>query len=360
MLLTVLSACGTPRPPLPPSLELPKPVTDLRASRKSNRVSLVWTVPSKTTDSTRLRHLGPTLVCRSLELAVNHCDQIGTIEPSDLPPPKPQAPNSKNKDKNATRPIEAAYSDLLSPKFAELDPTGFVTYAVETQNGDLRFAGLSNQVQIPLVPTLPPPSDLSASVTAEGVVLTWTVVLPEIEPPGVSYTYRLYRRDHSTQAIAVAGELSMNLVAAAQPSFLDNGADWQKTYDYWITIVSNLMRNSVFQVEGDDSAPIQVAVTDIFPPAMPNGLQAVASGEGQLPFIDLAWAPNTEPDLAGYNAYRRQGSADWVKLNTQPVKSPSFRDTDVVRGNLYEYSVSAIDLRGNESARSEVTRERIP
>jgi len=137
--------------------------------------------------------------------------------------------------------------------------------------------------------------------------------------------------------------------------------EWQKTYDYWITVVSALTnsRNSAFQVEGEDSAPIEVAAIDIFPPAIPNGLLAVASGEGQQPFIDLTWAPNTEPDFAGYNVYRRQGTGDWVKINTEEVKLPSFRDTDVVRRNQYSYAVSAVDLRGNESSRSEETSESI-
>ena len=53
-------------PPLPPSLELPKPPTDLRASRKGNRVTLNWSEPTLTTDRQSVRYIGPTLVCRSL------------------------------------------------------------------------------------------------------------------------------------------------------------------------------------------------------------------------------------------------------------------------------------------------------
>jgi fibronectin type 3 domain-containing protein len=358
-LLTLLAACGTPRPPLPPSLELPKPVADLHGFRKANKVTLIWTVPTMTTDKTALRHLGPSLVCRSIEVAVNRCDPVGTMQPSELPPPKP-APqtNPKNKNKSTITPVQATYTDFLLPRLEQANPTSFLTYAVETQNTDLRSAGLSNQIQIPLVPTLPAPPDLSASVTAEGVALTWTGVLPEVQSPGVTYTYRIYRRDRASKTVAVAGELPVSL--AAQPKLVDSGMEWQKTYDYWITVVSALTSsNSAFQVEGEDSAPLEVAAIDIFPPAIPNGLLAVASGEGQQPFIDLTWAPNTEPDLAGYNVYRRQGTGDWVKINTEPVKSLTFRDTDVVRGNEYSYAVSAVDLRGNESSRSEETSESI-
>lgn len=358
-LLAVFTACGTPRPPLPPSLELPKPVTDLRSARKGDKVTLVWTVPAKTTDNTNLRHLGPTLVCRSLQVAINRCDPVGVLQPSDLPLPQPAPTKSNNKNQPAPPPRVATYIDVLSPKLQQENPTGLITYAVETQNTELRSAGLSNQIRIPLVPTLLPPSDLSASVTSDGVVLNWTGVLPELQSPGVSYTYRIYRRDRASKAVAAAGELPVSL--AAQPRLLDSGMEWQKTYDYWITVVSNLSlsRNAEFQVEGDDSPPIEVVVNDIFPPAQPNGVQAVASGEGQQPFIDLTWAPNSEADLAGYNVYRRQENADWRKINAEPLKTPVFRDTDVVRGNEYQYSVSAIDLRGNESQRSEEAIETI-
>jgi hypothetical protein len=353
--LALLMACGTPRPPLPPSLELPVPVSDLHGARKADKVTLVWTVPIKTTDKTRLRKLGPTLVCRSLEVAINRCDPIGTVQPSQLPPPKP-APQQKSKDKNATMPVQATYTDTLSAKLENLDPTGFATYAVETQNTDLRSAGLSNQIRIPLVPTLPPPADLNASVTSDGVVLTWSGVLPEIQNPGVSYSYRIYRRDIATKAAAIAGE--MPVVLAAQPKFLDAGMEWQKTYDYWITVVSTVSSGrSAIPVEGDNSPAVQVKVVDVFPPAAPNGLQAVASGEGQQPFIDLTWAPNTEADLAGYYVYRRQETGEWVKITPEPLKTPTFRDNDVVRGDEYQYCVSAVDLRGNESPRSEATAE---
>ena len=122
--------------------------------------------------------------------------------------------------------------------------------------------------------------------------------------------------------------------------------------------------DSEVQVEGDDSAPIRVIAHDIFPPAVPGGLQAAYSGEGQKPFIDLIWAPVTNADLAGYNLYRGQGgeaaTARMVKLNSALVTSPAYRDTKVMPGTTYTYSVSSVDVRGNESQRSEQTIESVP
>ena len=90
------------------------------------------------------------------------------------------------------------------------------------------------------------------------------------------------------------------------------------------------------------------------------GLQAVFSSVGQKPFVDLTWAPNSETDVAGYNVFRRTAGGEWQKLNQKPAQVPSFRDESVQPGTKYEYSVSAVDLRGNESPRSAPTTEEVP
>src|ERR1700678_3533391 len=59
--------------PLPPSLELPKPPGDLRASRKGNRVTLTWSEPTLTTDRQSVRYIGATLICRSSESEITVC-----------------------------------------------------------------------------------------------------------------------------------------------------------------------------------------------------------------------------------------------------------------------------------------------
>jgi fibronectin type 3 domain-containing protein len=86
----------------------------------------------------------------------------------------------------------------------------------------------------------------------------------------------------------------------------------------------------------------------------------VFSGPGQPPFIDLVWAPNTDADLAGYNVYRHETGGQPVKINKELVKAPAFRDSDVSAGKTYLYAVSAVDARGNESARSEEASEIVP
>ena len=48
------------------------------------------------------------------------------------------------------------------------------------------------------------------------------------------------------------------------------------------------------------SASTTFTVADLMPPATPTGLTITPRSTG----LDLDWANNTEPDLAGYNVYR--------------------------------------------------------
>ena len=347
--LAVLAGCGSTGVPLPPSLELARPVSDLRAVRKGNTVYLTWSAPDVTTDRHNIRHPGPTEVCRALATVMRDCDVVaGRVPFAKLPAvtkasPKPQV----------------SYSDPLPADLLTQNPTAMLVYAVRVLNSYGKSAGLSNQVQVPAAPTLPPPDNFQAQLTAEGVRLTWKPIIPPNVPSGVRYLYRIYRREPETPT-SVAGEVQLD--EGASPSLVDRGFEWEKTYDYRLTVVTMVALESGAeqQVEGDDTPAVTVVAHDIFPPKVPTGLQAVFSGPGQKAFIDLVWAPNSEPDLAGYNIYRHEQDGQPAKLNSDLVKTPTFRDTDVLAGRQYLYSVSAVDVRGNESARSEEANEVVP
>jgi hypothetical protein len=359
--ITAISvACGTPGIPLPPSLELPKPVSDLRAVRKGGKVYLAWTVPTETTDRRPIRRLGPTNVCRTLNKQMSTCETpIGQVPPETLPSaPIAKGQRSKsNKKRSAEVKVTASYVDIL-PAAVFSNPTGEITYAVEVLNEDRRSAGLSNQVQVPAAPTLPHPADFKATVTADGIVLKWEAVPEPPSAPELQYRYRVYRREEGGTVDTLVGELPLN----APPELIDRNFEWEKTYEYRANVVTAITQpdKPEIEVEGDDTPPLKVFAHDVFPPTVPTGLQAVYSGEGQQPFIDLIWAPDTDADLAGYNVYRREENGQPTKINSALVKTPSYRDSNVQSGKKYFYSVSAVDVRGNESARSEEASEAVP
>jgi hypothetical protein len=344
----MLAACATIGPPQPPSLELPKPPTDLRASRKGNRVNLTWTIPTMTTDRETVRSPGPTLICRGPG-ELTSCDTPAGKITTPIPPTKAGA--------SAPKP-QASYTDALPSQFD--DPSAFITYAVQVLNRDGRAAGFSNQVHVPLARTLPPPRDFRAGVAKEGVVLSGMGGIIAVPPADVQYVYRVYRRAEGSSERVMAGEAP----AGVETSFtmIDANIEWQRTYCYHAEAVTVIHRSSSqLEIEGDDTPEIKVFADDVFPPTVPAALQAVYSGPGQKPFIDLVWAPVTDADLTGYNVYRREeGETNPVKLNAELIKAPAYRDENVAPRKKYFYSVSAVDVRGNESARSNEASEVVP
>ncbi|MGA2856962.1 MAG: hypothetical protein ABSE40_08840 [Candidatus Sulfotelmatobacter sp.] len=365
----MFTACATMGPPKPPSLDLPKPPSDLRATRKSDKVTLTWTAPTVTTDRGTVRALGPTRICRGLE---PHLSECGT------PAGEAAAFAKVSPDKK----LAATYTDTLSLDLQQSKRSLFVTYAVEVLNQEGHSAGLSNQVRVLSAATLGPFFNFAAAVTAQGVQLSWAAPPASQEMSNLRYTFRIYRRQEGSATADKIADLDLQHCwgsaattaapgtshAGEQPaetcplSYLDQTFEWEKTYFYHGTVVSVVGEpgKQAAEIEGDDTPDVKVFADDVFPPAAPSGLQPVFSGSGQQPFIDLIWAPVADVDLDGYNIYRHEEGTAPVKVNKQLVRTPAYRDADIVSGKNYVYSVSAVDVRGNESARSEETSERVP
>lgn len=373
MTLVWLAGCAQIGPPRPPSLEVPKAPSDLRAVRKGDRVTLTWTIPSRTTDRQRVRYLGKTRVCRGLEPVLKECESaIG-----DVPPPADFAETNKS---SSAKKLTASFIDTLPASIEQANPVGFATYAVEVRNAAGRGAGISNLVHVALVPTLPPFSGFSAKAVPQGIfVSSRCAAAPGARENGVKHLFRIYRRSEGSETEAKIAELDALCIDGPDAShgfvdlpvekqndfmgsFLDQTFEWEKTYFYRGAVVSVVATagKPAVEVEGDDTPEVKVFAHDVFPPAVPSGLQAVYSGPGQQLFIDLIWAPVTDADLDGYNIYRHSEGSPAVKVNLEPVKVPAYRDLQVVSGKTYFYSVSAVDLRGNESGRSEEAGESLP
>jgi hypothetical protein len=352
------TGCASIGAPLPPSLELPKAPSDLRAARKGDKVTLTWTIPERTTDRQRVRYLGKTRICRSLDPAVVvvALKECGTPVGEAVPPA-----DFAETNRSSAKKLTAGFVDTPGFDIEVRNSSGSATYAVEVLNRDGRGAGLSNQVHVPLAPALPAPKDFGAQVTAQGVVISWMSVPLSIPvPKTLRRSYRVYRRAEGSPQKILVGEREAG--KEDHPSVTDQSFEWEKSYYYHadtLTVISRTGKPDI-SIEGDDTPEVKVFAHDVFPPSVPAGLQAVYSGPGQQPFIDLIWAPVADVDLDGYNVYRHEEGGGAVQLNTEPVKLPAFRDTGVVSGRTYFYSVSAVDLRGNESGRSEEASESVP
>jgi len=343
------TACGVPGPPKPPSLNLPQPVSDLRAVRKGDSVFLSWTIPTRATDSAAVRRMGVTRVCRSNGQQIMDCPStIGEIAaPAATSTAQPGSPRAR-------------YTDTLPKALLSDDPSLRIWYAVSVANANGRSAGLSNIVTVPALPAPPPPTDFRVQVTADGVLLSWSGSAQSNGTTPVRHIYRVYRREEGKTTDTVVGEMPFGKLRSYL--LLDHSFEWEKTYFYRATVVTSLHATGQreLQFESEDTAQVKVLVHDTFPPAAPSGLQAVFSGAGQQPFVDLSWAPDTDADLAGYNIYRREGDGELSKINSELVKTPAFRDSKVVSRHTYLYAVSAVDAHGNESPHSTEASEEVP
>jgi hypothetical protein len=346
-LCALLSGCGTPAAPQPPSLNLADPVADLSAVRNGGKVTLTWTMPKRNTDKTSIKAGVTTRICRR-EGAAGPCGPVET----DLmfPPGKP-----------------GSFTDTL-PEALESGEARPVSYFVELRNKKGRSAGLSNASTVLAGEAPRPVEGLKAELRKQGVVLSWTA-------DGENAAVRLERKLLTPPATtAQQGPLAPAPEAINEKLLVDEGAvqgraidktiRFGESYEYRAQRVRRVdVDGKTLELAGEISAPIDVEAKDIFPPDVPVGLAAVAAaGEnGAGPTIDLSWQPDTDPDLAGYVVYRREGDAGWVRISpASPAIEPAFHDAQIQPGHTYRYAVSAVSRAGHESERSEEAQETVP
>ncbi len=321
-----------------------------------------------------LRNLGVTNICRSVEPSPRPTKECGSVVGTVEPPPNYTVSKKPPSPKSTT-----TFVDTLPPSIEQPDPAAFAAYAVEVLNDDKRGAGLSNRARVPLLPTVPPFPYFAAEVVRQGVRISWQCPATPMGTPGMKYLFRIYRRaddNAATNKLAdlnatecVAGQELLqgqpsSITALAKPvnSFLDETIQWETTYSYRGTVVTvgAVTGKPPLEIEGNDTSEVKVFAHNVFPPPVPAGLEAVFSGPGQPLFVDLIWEPVLDADLAGYNVYRREEGTALVELNAQPVKTPAFRDTQIISGRTYFYCVSAVNKQGNESVPSGEASERVP
>jgi hypothetical protein len=107
-------------------------------------------------------------------------------------------------------------------------------------------------------------------------------------------------------------------------------------------------------VESALSPPACVKTRDVFAPAAPKNLAAVAS-EGA---VNLIWEANTEADLAGYIVLRGPAveGGKLVPITPAPIKETTFRDTKVRAGVRYAYVVIAVDAATPQNVSAQSNR----
>jgi hypothetical protein len=369
-----LAGCGTPGVPLPPSLNLPDPVSDLSADRTGDAVKLTWTMPEKNTDKLKLKDSVLVHICR--REGDGACAQAG----ADLTlPPK----------------ADGTFTETLPSALATGSPRK-LTYFVELKNKKGRSAGLSNGAVILAGQAPPAVMGLAAEVRKQGVVLHWVANAET----GTTTVIRLHRKLVTPAPAKPQGQTGLlapepepverSLVVEAPdetPRAIDKDIRLGQTYEYRAQRVIRVTvtgpaegkppqtaqapsgsaqagpteQSQSLELAGPLSDPIRVDAADIFPPETPTGLAAIATQTAAEISIDLSWKANTDADLAGYAVYRREGDGPWQRISpVEPVVGPAFHDAHVRPGQTYRYAVTALDQTGHESGRSAEAQESAP
>ena len=351
-----VSGCGAPAAPLPPTLNLPQPVHDLAATRVGNTVHVTFSVPQKTTDKLPVRGAMTARLCRSVE--------GGPCQPT-VSVTIPAQQKSFSMDDDLPAPLTQGPARLLAYKLSVLNRAG--------KSGEE-----STPVYVAAGPAPATVTGFTAMPRRNGIVLSWQGVDP---PAGVTAWVRFDRVRTSappSQPQAVQSSMAHDHLTGAKPeaepaeqilrvsenagghpsSAIDATAHTGNTYRYIAQRIYQVAQvaldGRVIEIASQPSVPADTAYRDVFPPPVPVGLVSAADSSARS--IDLDWTPDVDPGLAGYIIYRRAAGTSEAPQRISPAGKPiptsSWSDTTATPGQRYAYSVSAIDLSGNESQRS--------
>ncbi len=291
-----LSGCAYVGDPKPPTLDIPGRISDLRAAQYGGKILVEFTVPPLTTEG-----LGLT----SLQATQLHASAAGS--------------SAKDYEVPAGGPGAVRY-DFPSQDWAGKQ----VTLTVRATGPKGKASEPSNAFQLPVGPPLPPPADIRAVTVPEAVRLTWSNAAPH---------FWIFR---------AVSDAPMAMVAESEKAeYIDTSVEYGTSYKYFIQAIETPLRQSELSVA------VNITPRDTFPPAAPNGLAGVPG----INSIELVWERSEESDFLGYHVYRSTDGGVFERV-ADSIPAPTYSDRAVEIGKKYSYSVTAIDITGNESARS--------
>jgi hypothetical protein len=347
----LLSGCGAPGEPVPPSPPVPVAVTDLTARQSGDGVELLFSLPGKSITGDKL---SSTLSVEILR---------GALKANGAPDGKSfrvvyTIPGTLVENYRVAGRIR--FTDPIAPEETKVHPGGNVAYLVRTRVSSRRNSGDSNVATARVFPVAESITHVQVHLTEFAFELDWSAptrtsagdALPTI------VGYHIYRGEIASGNPAPAGkDLSTTkwtsrlafLGSAVTNNYRDTQFEFGRTYVY---VVRTAVTQDGLEIESGDSEPTTIAAIDTFPPSAPQGLVA-ALLPGATPgsiVVDLSWSINVETDLAGYRVYRSEQEGTRGQLvNSDLLPTPAVRDNSVVPGHRYWYIVSAVDRAGNES-----------
>ncbi len=319
-----LGGCGIKAPPVAPESTIPAPVSDLRAWVRDGKILLQWKVPDKNLDGSRLTDLVGFKVFRQARpLAGPPCDSC------------PLAFEL------------AAEIDMDFPKAAWVEkgvvfwqetsarPQNEYTYFVEVYNRYRSASPESNRVKIFWDDPPAAPAKVSLRKEDRALEITWEPVSLLINGrQGVDFRgCNIYRRSEGE----AFGLTPLNAEPVLERRYWDRQVELGKPYSYAVRAVRDF-RGTL--IEGPSSEWVQGVPEKLLLPSIPTGLVAVWQPGG----VALRWDSNPEPDIAGYNLYRRdKEEKDFGRIYPRLITENYFLDGSADPQHTYLYRLQAVD-----------------
>ncbi len=327
--MLVAAACAKKGPPVAWETIVPTRIGDLQATPREGRLLLVWKTPKANTDKTPLTNLASFQILRSEGTLVgDQCKGCGE--------------KAKVIFEMKVAPEDFAPGKRISIYFEDQQPRRVYVYEVVSINRRGHPSAPSNPVTVYWDHPLRAPTIVRAERGDKRVDLSWESI------EGAT-GYNVYRRMEGEEEFPLN---PLNRELLREDHYTDLGVHNDIKYFYSVRAVRRVVKTDV---EGKGSPALPVTPMKLTPPSAPVGLVAIPLKEG----IELNWRKNPEPDILGYNVYRRKvGEKEFKRLNESPLPKETYLDTEVELGQDYEYAVTAVDNspRRNESPRSEEVR----
>lgn len=362
LLFLVFSAggCAAPGEPSPRRSAIPEAVTDLAAGQSGEDVILTFTPPKATAAHEPLTKPPAIEVYRDFRPAPAPGTSVAA-PPQGLLVTIPPEMVDRYVEEGHLRLVNTLKAEELAQHAGEIAVYDVRTGSKKKESADSNLAVV--RLNVPPEPI----GDLQAKVTQTAITISWTppqkTVLGGALPPLEGY--RVNRVEVEAAASSASnGPPSGNppgvQTPTTSPFYQDTQFEFGRTYIYTVRSIAQFGSD---KLESAPSHPLELTPKDTFPPAAPQGLEAVmVPAVGETPaHPELSWAISPEPDLAGYSVYRsEEPNGLTVRLNTALLLTPAFRDMSTVPGRRYTYTVTAVDHAGNESLPSAAASAGVP
>lgn len=181
--------------------------------------------------------------------------------------------------------------------------------------------------------------------------------LPDYTPPANPTQFNVDSKTHNSVNVSWKNPLDTDLktIKIYNPSLIYTstietgfiGASRSATINGLEAETNYTFRITATDVTGNESSGTNLEIKtsplpDTTPPAVPTNISDVEGNE----FVVLSWTNPTDSDFKGVNIY--QGD---TKI-AGPVTGTSYTVNGLTNNKSYSFSISSVDLTGNESARS--------